>query len=141
MFKSKAFRIAVGATSLAAIASVLTVLYFVNPSKGHGLIPCPLYVFTNFYCSGCGAARATHSLLHFEFYRAFRYNPAMVILIVPIAFYVLFGIFDFMKIGKNSLNEILPQKLLIIIIILLMVFGILRNIPIVPFSWLAPTVV
>ena len=141
MLKSRAFRAVIGVFSLVSIAAVLIVLYFVNPNEGHGLIPCPLHAFTGLYCPGCGTARAVHSLLHLQVFRAFRFNPASMILLPFIAFYVVFGIFDFMKTGSNRLNRILPQKPLIVILVLLMIFGIFRNVPIEPFNWLAPTVV
>ena len=53
-------------------------LYAFNPEEG-GLFPkCPFYVLTGLQCPGCGTTRAIHCLLHFEFLKAWQYNPLMV---------------------------------------------------------------
>lgn len=52
---------------------------FHNPHKYP--LPCLFHIITGLYCPGCGAGRASYSILHGRFYAAFRYNPMYVILL------------------------------------------------------------
>jgi len=76
------------------------------------------------------------SLLHFEFYQAFRYNPLIFILLFPFGCTILAEIVYFIK-NKRLFN--ISNKIYIVLIIMIIIYTILRNIPY--FSWLAPTVI
>jgi hypothetical protein len=52
------------------------------------LPPCAWKMFTGFYCPGCGTGRALKSLLMFEFYDAFMYNPFLFLIIIPLLTYL-----------------------------------------------------
>ena len=47
-------------------------LFFHNPHQYP--LPCLFHIITGLYCPGCGAGRASYSILHGRFYTAFRYN-------------------------------------------------------------------
>ena len=114
-------------------------LFFHNPSVGRGFFPCPILFFTGFYCPGCGATRELYSLLHGEIYQAFRFNPALFILLPGIAYYIIAKTIYYIKgILRDPLQKV-PTFVFITILILLLVFGVMRNIPL--FHFLAPTVV
>jgi len=117
----------------------LCILFFVDPSSGRGIIPCPIYYSTHLYCPGCGTARALHSLLHLKFYQAFRFNPAVVILLPFLTVYCVIRGYEFVTYKENVIDRRIPYQLLIANIIALFVFGILRNLPFFPFNLLAPT--
>ena len=102
-------------------------------------IPCPTKAFFGFECAGCGTTRMLRAALSGDFYQAFRYNSATFILFPLIAIYSCFEAVAFISGKKNKLHEITPNWIYIVIIVLLVLYGILRNIPI--FSFLAPTVV
>lgn len=76
-----------------AIALVAVILLFVFYTLDPGEQPffprCPFLLLTSYECPGCGSQRAIHSLLHFDFKAAFRYNTLMV-LAIP---YILVGIY------------------------------------------------
>lgn len=75
-----------------------------------------------------------HSILNFDFYQAFRYNPLLFIFLIIGIIYTLIAIIIYIK--KKEL--ILPSKYsLIIILIIFLLYMILRNIGI--FSFLIPT--
>lgn len=50
------------------------------PPQTYGIPPCPFYFLTGFFCPGCGALRAIHSLLHGHLSRAFGFNPLLILL-------------------------------------------------------------
>ena len=95
-------------------------------------IPCIFYEVTNLYCPGCGITRAIISLLKLDFYQAFRFNP-LVIILLP--FLLIYNIYIWIFNGK----KILSQSVWIILLTVVILYGILRNIPI--FKFLAPTIV
>ena len=90
-------------------------------------IPCIFHEITGLYCPGCGATRATISLIKLDFYQAFRYNIIVVISIPLFIVYLLY---------KNKTKKEIPNTILYIYLAALLIFGILRNIPY--FSFLAP---
>ena len=115
-------------------------LLFFSPQGGAG-IPCIVNHFTGFYCAGCGASRALRSVLHLQFYKAFRYNPFLVVLLPFIGVYVAARMFDYIKTGGNNIDARLSFKLLLWVAVLLVVYSVLRNLPFFPFYLLAPTAV
>lgn len=93
---------------------------------------CPFYKITNLYCPGCGITRMCLSIFKGDFHQAFRYNPLLFTLI-PVAIFFMINHFTAYKLMKKSTQE----KLYIALIVILVLFGILRNIPY--FSYLQPT--
>jgi hypothetical protein len=102
---------------------------------------CTLHSQTGLHCPGCGLTRSVFSLLHGEVMQALAYNLLWPI-ILPI---FLWGI------GTSLWNSLspdrpihlrVPQVLLAIwpwlLVGTMFAFGILRNIPVYPFTLLAP---
>lgn len=102
-------------------------------------IPCPFHTITGFYCPGCGITRCIISLLHFDFYRAFRYNPLVFILLPFIGLYILYKLYIWIFEKEDKVTEKLVGYPMYILIIILLIYGILRNTSL--FSWLAPTII
>lgn len=100
-------------------------------------IPCPTKTMFNFDCAGCGTTRMLRAALRLDFYQAIRYNAATFFLIPLIILYYVFQAVAYINGTKNKLYEITPNWVYIVIIVLLVLFGILRNVPM--FSFLAPT--
>jgi len=131
--KRRWFRIAFGVgVPLALLAGALYLWRFGNP------FPCIPYTLTGLYCPGCGAGRAAYALLHLDFLKAFSHNPLFVLAVPFVGYYCgaayLKLVFRFEKLpmlhpGKNAILAIL---------IAVSAFWILRNIPIFPFTLLAP---
>lgn len=111
-------------------------LYFHNPYSYP--LPCIFYSVTGLYCPGCGAGRACYSILHLEFEDAFCYNPLMTILLPLIGLYIMARVFDWMVTGGNHIDRKISVRLLAWILGITLLFGILRNIPVYPFTLLAP---
>ena len=74
------------------------------------------------------------ALLQFDFYQAFRYNPLLFILLILGIITFLFITFYYIK---KKVFLIPSWKTWIVVLILLIVYMILRNIPI--FSYFIPT--
>lgn len=90
-------------------------------------IPCPVHALTGFYCPGCGLTRLIFSLMDLNIAQAFRFN-ALIFLLVP-----MYSILTLLKLkGYKKFSDIL----MILMIVLTLSFGLLRNLPM--FSWLAP---
>ena len=99
-------------------------------------VPCIFHEITGLYCPGCGITRMIISIIHFDFYQAFRYNPLIFILSPILIVISSIEIFCYLFDIENKYIK-KYDKLLIILIVLLILFGILRNIPL--FSYLKPT--
>jgi hypothetical protein len=113
------------------------VLFLFNPSL-NGFYPrCQFYAITGLYCPGCGAQRALHSLVHLHVLTALRDN-SLVILSLPV-----FAYLGFRKLGREYDTFALPpiptpRGWVTLVIITVVLFTILRNIPYLPFDHLAP---
>lgn len=119
---------------LALVILIIGILYFFQIID----IPCMFNEITHLYCPGCGITRALRSLVHLDFYQAFRYNNLIYILIVVLGIYFIEIILNKYKIKNLNLIRFY-NKLWTCLIVVLIVYGILRNIPF--FDYLKPTVV
>ena len=71
---------------VAAIAVAYVVALFVFDPQEHGLFPkCIFYWLTGLKCSGCGAQRAVHCLLHGDIMQALKYNCFIIVFMPPFA--------------------------------------------------------
>ncbi len=98
--------------------------------------PCPWKENFNIDCCGCGATRMFKSLLKLDFYQAFRFNPLIFSLLIVSLFYLIYIVVC--KIRRKNYYKIKDRDLWILLI-LVIIFTILRNIP--GFDYLKPTVI
>jgi hypothetical protein len=110
---------------LTAVTGLLF-LYQFDPAETSLFPPCPFHYLTGLYCPGCGSLRATHALLHGRFLEALDFNPLMVLLL---PFLVLWGV------RPGWLGDTWWGWGLLGLI---MMYWVVRNIPVFPFSLLAP---
>ena len=114
------------------------ILRWLNVNYNIGLI-CISNKITGLYCSGCGMTRAVFSLLKLDFYQAFRYNVFSILLLPVLIVYLLGAIYARLFNKPNFIAKKIPQAFWIIMVILMLIYGVIRNFPM--FSYLAPTVV
>lgn len=100
------------------------------------VIPCFFYKLTGFYCPGCGVTRMFLSLLHLDFYQAFRFNPLLFILF---PFFIILGILQYKRWLFNQNYFKVPDFVWNSILIITILYGILRNLEV--FSFMAPTLI
>jgi hypothetical protein len=117
------------------VAGAAGVSYFAPTTAGFFPV-CPLYSLTGFACPGCGLTRGFHALFHGDILTALDYNALL-------PFFALFLSFGFAAmIYYAASGRRLPFKLhpnvLWIFFVLLLVFGVARNLPWYPLSVLFP---
>lgn len=127
-------RSVVHAGALGAVA-VVTVAYRYDPATAPFFPPCLFHVLTGLHCPGCGSLRAFHALLHGDVPRALSLNP-LATAIMPFLFVgIVLEVRRFTS-GSVPPGIRLPAWSIRALAMLIVVFGVLRNVP--AFSWLAP---
>ena len=104
--------------------------------------PCIFFELTGIYCAGCGVGRAFLALLHGDILAALRFNMLAIVLLPLVAYYLLKVYISFV-----FQRDVLPVPKIharwvgIVLLAVILAFWVFRNIPVVPFSYLAPTAV
>ena len=109
-------------------AAACAVLLLVPPGSPHAkwLPKCMFHQLTGLYCPGCGATRALSAMLHGDVGASLHNNLLLFPLLASIAFMIV----------KPGITLKRPVAITILAVVLL--FTILRNIPVAPFTYLAP---
>lgn len=108
-----------------------------DPSS-HTFFPvCPLYAMTGFACPGCGLTRGFHALFHGDVVTALDYN-ALVPIWAAIMVWVWASLFLLAARGKGLPMWPTRPNFLWAFMTALLIFGVLRNIPVYPLSVLFP---
>ena len=131
--------------------TVMFVLFWVDPSRRAIFPVCQFHRLTGLNCPGCGGLRATHHLLHGRVATAFHHN--MLVVIAP----PLLGLAALRwLIRKREVQA--PQEISVHsppvigsgskknrhlwlwtgLIVVIVLFGILRNVPHPAFAWMSP---
>ena len=117
-----------------AAGAILLLYFFVEPKNG--ILPkCFFHELTGLYCPGCGVQRSFHALLNGHILTAIDYN-LLFILFLPLIIYFILAF----ALGKKHpySSFIYKSTFSFTVVIVVVSFWVLRNIPIMPFSWLAP---
>lgn len=118
-----------------ALVLPLVFLFFVNPATSTLIPPCPVHAMTGLHCPGCGSLRATHALLHGDAVAAVQYNPLLL---------VMFAVFALWRPLRKVLRDCgietqrVEARVVLALPWLIVAYWVLRNIPVYPFSLLAP---
>ncbi len=120
-----------------AIIIASMVLFLFDPATSSLYPPSPFRLLTGLYCPGCGTLRALHQLLHGNLGKAFGLNPLMVISLPFLAYsYLSYGLKALT--GRSLPSVFIEGKWIWFILQVVIGYWIARNIPLFPFSWLAP---
>ncbi|WP_312923353.1 DUF2752 domain-containing protein [Empedobacter brevis] len=127
---------------LATLAPLLVIVYFYSyySNQSPFSIKCMFHELTGLWCPGCGGQRAFSLLVHGHILQSLRYN-----LLLPSALYICaqlyYSIIGNIFLGNTMTGKLhLPANFARNFLIFLLVYSILRNIPISPFIYLAPEV-
>lgn len=127
----------------AAIILPVILLYFYyahySATDSIWINECTLHRFTGLECPGCGGQRSLHLLLHGEILQALHYNAFFVIALPFLAYFYYMAIRVYVLGQKEYLKSFIFRPWFgISLIVFVVLFFILRNIPIFPFTYLAP---
>ncbi len=120
----------------AVILGAAMVTYF-NPSTVKFFPVCPLLSLTGFACPGCGLTRGFHALFHGDITTALDYNALIPLFAVVLGFFFISMLLVAVR-GRGFPKRAYSPKALWAFFALLMVFGVVRNLPFYPFSILYP---
>ena len=112
---------------LSIACAIPAVLLFFYPADQYDFWPkCMFYQCTGFYCPGCGNTRALSALLHGHFFESLNKNILFIPFVITAIVTVIYP--------RIAYNRIFVWSLVVVVIL----FFILRNIPYYPFTLLAP---
>lgn len=122
-------RIGIAAAAASAVLAVL--LYRFPPNAYHYLPACPIRNAIGIYCPGCGAARSLHALFHGDIAAAVDFNGLFVLLFPA---FVTFALLQFMSLVRDNRFRalVIPNWILAAVAVVMILFGIARNLP---YSW------
>lgn len=112
------------------------ILFHFSPLGNKWYPPCPFKLLTGLYCPGCGATRASYNMIHGKFIASLRYHP-MVLPMTPIMIFLFIRYFCQMFTGREYRVPGL-RSFVFLLLILFILFGVLRNIPLECFELLRP---
>lgn len=112
-------------------------VWFFNPTTAGFFPVCPLFKLTGFACPGCGLTRGFHALFHGDVLTALGFN-AMIPLYVLIFAYLFAAMFFIAFLGRSIQFKIFKPIYIWTFFIVSVVFFVVRNIPLYPFTLLYP---
>ena len=115
----------------------LAMVYARNPEEPGYYPPCVFYALTGLHCPGCGTLRAVHQLLHGNLITAFGYNP-YTMLALPVIGYAFLSALLLTTYGKRLPTVFVHPALIWGLLVAVLSFWVLRNVPVYPFTVLAP---
>ena len=120
-----------------AFFGMLALYIYWDPSNT-GIFPkCPFYFATGIYCPGCGSQRAAHQILNGNIIDGIRHNYLIALLAIVLLYQAYIYIMSTL-LRRNIPNLLHKSKATLGILIVILLFWLLRNINIFPFTELAP---
>jgi len=119
------------------VAGIASLFFFLDPEEQRLFPKCVFHSVTGYYCPGCGSQRAIYSLLHLNIpgvvSNNFLFLPGMIVVIYGVVLPAVNR-----KFGVNYPNFLYYKWTPLWILIIVILFAVLRNLPWYPFSLLAP---
>jgi hypothetical protein len=126
---------AAGGIVFAGAASAL--VWYFDPSKFNFFPVCPLFSITGFACPGCGLTRGFHALLHGDVVTALGFNALLPFYLLLFGFLLLSLLLVAVR-GRGLVSLNSSPKYLIGFLFVMIAFGVVRNIPVYPFTLMFP---
>jgi hypothetical protein len=127
----------IGGVVTAVVASVAAlILFFFDPARTSFYPICMFHQVTGLQCPGCGGLRALHQLLHGHILAALHLNVLAVVSVPILAF--IGAMLTLRRVRQAPFALATRPAWLLWAFSLVVAFGILRNLPFEPFTWLAP---
>ena len=124
--------------ALGMLASLgFAMLYTFDPRNVDAYPVCPFFGLTGYHCPGCGTLRALHQLLHGNVIGAFGYNPLTVLSLPFIAYSYAAGATRAFR-APVLPRVFIPPAWIWALLVGVVAFWVLRNVPVAPLTLLAP---
>jgi len=121
---------------MAVVLGLATILFFFDPRQFAFYPQCPLYTLTGLHCPGCGALRGMYELLHGHLLAAVRMN---CLLFAGLPAFGGVCLYQRLRNKTGAAAAILRSPTLGWCVVAgVVLFCILRNVPVFPFTLLAP---
>lgn len=135
MTTSVASRLAAPAGVAGLAASGCALIWFADPTTPGGVLPvCPLKAMTGLNCPGCGGLRMVYSLLHGDVPAALHYNAVAMVAVGFLAFWFVVWVRNRLRGNMNWNPPWLRGWVGTTIIAVFVVWTVVRNIPVAPFT-------
>jgi hypothetical protein len=133
-------RLALALAGACGLLLALALLYRTPPEQSRFAPPCMFHKLTGLHCPGCGATRAAYALLHGRPAEAVRKNVLFIATLPFIAFWAVRSIARFVGGAPPapSSGVLMRPRVAKAIVVAVFAFAILRNLPWLPFTMLAP---
>ena len=116
---------------IVAVAGLAAVIFFFNPATHHFYPVCQFHRLTGLNCPGCGMTRSFYALLHGHWTEALRDNA---LLVIGLAVAVLRGgWFGWNRLRGRRNGDFISARWLWLLLIVLILFTVLRNLPVLAF--------
>ncbi len=133
--KNELFKISI----VSAIVCGLALLYFFVDARYSNFFPgCPFFTLTGLYCPGCGSQRAVSALLHGDIIKAASYNVMFAASLAVVFYSASISVFNLFSANPIAQKILYSPRFVKILLVVVVLFWILRNIPAYPFTLLAP---
>lgn len=106
---------------------IIGMIYWIWCETTHIGIPCLFHKLTGLYCPGCGVTRMCLSMMRLDFNSAFYNNPALFMMLPIGGVVALKWTIRYIRYGEKHFTK-REESLFVMMIIVLILFGILRNI-------------
>jgi hypothetical protein len=124
---------------LTAVAIAGSLLYFyLDPSYNKLFPPCPFYSITGLFCPGCGSQRAFHDLLHGNIAASAGHNLLFVAALPVVGYSAIAVVNNVFRKRKMHQPLFYSQRFTIGVLVVVLLFAILRNVPFGMFEWMRP---
>lgn len=124
--------------AIAAGAAGAGLIFFRAPTGEPGFYPpCLWHVATGTHCPGCGITRALHDLLHGRVLEALDHNAVGIVVLLATAAVLMRPTWIAVRHDRWT-PPTLPRRTALWLVIGGMLWAVLRNLPWVPFTVLAP---
>ncbi len=135
--RSSTLERALAGAGVGVMSAGAAVVWYFEPAKS-GLFPaCALFTMTGFACPGCGLTRGFHALFHGDIAAALGYNALIPLFVAIFGFFYLSMLWLAVR-GKGFPKWSVSLPVLYGMLGVLLIFGVVRNLPFYPFTLLFP---
>jgi hypothetical protein len=124
--------------AVAGVAAGVYVLAVVPPTEDSLYPRCMFHALTGLHCPGCGTTRALHALLNGRIEQALVYNSLAFIIVPVVGWSLVQSLRSWYRQKYPVPSSVYTRLAMRLLVVLVIVFWVMRNLPWYPFTLLAP---